>query len=98
MKTMPPFVMPDPSASDAEESNMATAWEITSAEDKPVQKKMKIIRIAVVIPSFVPGGPVADRHVAKLFTVFDDEDCDDNEDHVGDATFEEGDAQTEALI
>ena len=107
MKTMPSFVMPDPSASDAEDSNMVTAWEIALAKDKPVQKKMKLIQIAVVIPSYVPGSSVAGstvavspaigRRVAKSSTAFDNQDSDDDDDGVGDARSDGTEAQMEAL-
>lgn len=101
MKTMPSFVISNPSASDAEESRMVTEWEIGLVKNKRVQKKVKIVQIAVVIPSYVPGGsvasdsvsdsPVAGGPVAKTSAAFDDEGSDDDDgddDDVGDARFD----------
>lgn len=93
MKTMPSFVMPDPSASDAEESRMVTEWEIGLVKNKRVQK-VKIVQIAVVIASYVSGGSVASDSVsdslvaggpvAKTSAAFDDEDSDDDDGDDGD--------------
>lgn len=92
MKTMPSFVMSDPSVSDAEESRMVTEGEIGLVKNKPVHKKVKIIQIAVVIPSYVRG-----VSVAKLSAASDDEDSDDDDDRVGDVRSDGEYAQVEAL-
>ena len=82
MKMISSFVMPDRKACDEEKSNMLAAWETAFAKDKPVQKKMKINQIAVVIPSYVPGSPVAGC-VPKSSAAFDDKDSDGSHDDVG---------------
>ena len=96
LKMVPSFVMPDRNACDAEESNMLTARKTALATDKPAQK-MKINQIAVVIPSYVPGSPVAGR-VTKSSAAFDDKDSDGIDHDVGDARSDGGVAELDVFI
>ena len=100
--TIPFFVMPDPSASDAEESIMVSGREIGFVKNKPVYKKVKIIQIMAAPLRYVLGGSVAsasvaDQRVPKVSATSEDKGSDEDDDDVEDASFYGEDTQMEAL-